>query len=238
MQIKVYGLFDPRNPDEIMYVGATRNPLFKRLKEHIAGEKPGRLKTEWVSKLKSEGITPGIIELEECEDCEASFIEAKWIGNFTPPGHNRRITNRTLPHYKRGNHFLSERLKKWRGDQIQKTAADILSIPVSTYRNWEYGANVPGFIAMREIDRVIAEPIISYPQADKNIPEENQNPSWCDELRAWRKKLKISKKSHAAKILGVTKSVYCDWEDFSKVNHPDIGRCRKLIQEMTARGYI
>lgn len=229
---KIYGLFDPRSPDEILYVGATRKPLFIRLKDHLQETKAGRLKCEWVKELKKDGLIPGIIELEECDGCEASFVEARWIGNFSATMSGNRIKNRTLPHFKRGDHFLNQRLKNWRGEQLQKTAADIMQVPLPTYRNWEYGANVPGFIAMKEIDRVISKPIIDYPQADKSIVHEPVQTQWCDELKAWRKKFGIVTKKEAASKLSVSYQVYQQWEDYTLSNPWDIERCKKTVREM------
>jgi DNA-binding transcriptional regulator YiaG len=234
MKYKVYGLADPRNPDVVVYVGVTRKPLEIRLRQHLQdSQSTTEEKKKWIASLKQEGITPVIFELEECEDSESFFIEAKWIGNFKLGRAKRRphLINRGCPYFKRGDYYLHDRLKTWRGKQLQKTAADILGVPLPTYRNWEYGENIPGVLAMKEIDRKISIPVGEYEQSDKSLVRPTAV-RWCDELRNWRKVCKIKTKKGAAEILGVSYQVYSNWEDDSSTNHHQIHRCRELISKL------
>ncbi len=38
---------------------------------------------------------------------------------------------------------FAEELKKWRGKLLQKEAAEILKVPLDSYRAWEYGNREP-----------------------------------------------------------------------------------------------
>lgn len=50
---------------------------------------------------------------------------------------------------------FSKRLRKWRGKRYQKEAAAALNVELQTYRNWEYGRNVPVHLALREVERIL-----------------------------------------------------------------------------------
>ena len=47
-------------------------------------------------------------------------------------------------------------LKQWRGNRLQKEAADLLDVNLRTYEGWENGRN-PGRYAVNEIKRRMAE---------------------------------------------------------------------------------
>jgi DNA-binding transcriptional regulator YiaG len=38
---------------------------------------------------------------------------------------------------------FSDDLRKWRGKLLQKEAADVLKVPLDTYRAWEHGQSEP-----------------------------------------------------------------------------------------------
>jgi DNA-binding transcriptional regulator YiaG len=38
---------------------------------------------------------------------------------------------------------FAEELRAWRGKRLQKQAADVLAVPLDTYRSWEHGQNEP-----------------------------------------------------------------------------------------------
>jgi hypothetical protein len=39
--------------------------------------------------------------------------------------------------------LFKDRLREWRGKRRQKEAAEILNVPLGTYRTWEYGKRTP-----------------------------------------------------------------------------------------------
>ncbi|MHB8501506.1 MAG: hypothetical protein ACYDHE_11250 [Candidatus Acidiferrales bacterium] len=76
----IYGLFDPRSPDTIMYVGKggenRANGHWKIFTQHQ--RKEGARLTHWFEKLQSENITPGWRFLQEnVKDWQ--MAERKWI---------------------------------------------------------------------------------------------------------------------------------------------------------------
>ena len=48
------------------------------------------------------------------------------------------------------------RLRKWRGQMMQKEAASILDVPIATLRKWEYGKRTPNKITLCELERRMA----------------------------------------------------------------------------------
>lgn len=83
MEIKIYGLVDPRN-NEIRYVGQTKRKLEVRLSRHML-DKPrqNNHKYNWICSLKKENLKPIIIELETCDDTNWKERERHWIGRYS-----------------------------------------------------------------------------------------------------------------------------------------------------------
>jgi hypothetical protein len=81
--IKIYGIFDSREPEHIRYIGKTKFTLIKRLGQHISSslkyKRSGR-KQDWIKQLIQEGIRPEIKLLcittnEYWEDIERILIK-------------------------------------------------------------------------------------------------------------------------------------------------------------------
>lgn len=53
--------------------------------------------------------------------------------------------------------LLKNQLREWRGSLRQKEAADILDLPLPTYRKYEYGKRTPNKLAMAELQRRMIE---------------------------------------------------------------------------------
>ena len=53
--------------------------------------------------------------------------------------------------------MFSEELKRWRGERLQKEAADLLDVSLSTYHNWEQGVNTPSRFTIRALRTAMAE---------------------------------------------------------------------------------
>lgn len=78
----IYGLIDPRDLC-LRYVGKSKNPI-KRLRSHLKEEGDTR-KCRWLGQLKSLGLMPNLVILENCEDVDWQASEAKWISFFRRP---------------------------------------------------------------------------------------------------------------------------------------------------------
>lgn len=80
--LKIYALVCPISR-KIKYVGKTKKDLDDRLKQHIGQSYNGNaLKAFWIKSLKTKGLKPIIIILEETKDLNNKDIEKKWIVVF------------------------------------------------------------------------------------------------------------------------------------------------------------
>lgn len=84
MEVKIYGIYDPNNPDIIRYVGKTKKDMRVRLREHIYLSKKEikRPINLWIKKLLDNGITPEIVELEKTNDTEWCDREIYWVSYY------------------------------------------------------------------------------------------------------------------------------------------------------------
>jgi len=94
----IYGLYDPRRPREIRYVGKTKNGLRRRLRGHVStarrGEKRGRHLTpveEWILSILHEGVRLSIVLVEECDRTNWKQRERRAITLYRNRGH--RLVN-------------------------------------------------------------------------------------------------------------------------------------------------
>lgn len=55
--------------------------------------------------------------------------------------------------------LLKDKLRIWRGKLYQKEAAEILGIPLATYRKYESGKRTPNKLALAELERRIGEQV-------------------------------------------------------------------------------
>lgn len=91
-KVFIYGLFDPRNPSELRYIGKTNRSLSTRLIEHISQSKSSRgYSTNWVKSLLSVNILPEIKLLEESNENDWEEREKFHIAFYKNNGH--RLTN-------------------------------------------------------------------------------------------------------------------------------------------------
>lgn len=87
----VYVLRDPRDK-QVRYVGVTRQPLNKRLSEHI-GDHGHSMKHRWLKELKSAGVRPIIEQVEVIESHRNEHdVERAYIALFVSVG--CRLTNK------------------------------------------------------------------------------------------------------------------------------------------------
>lgn len=84
--ITIYGLVDPRTA-KIRYIGKTNNPK-RRLFQHIKGRADQRITPvrSWVASLVCQGIEPGMITIEQCEEEIWEDRERHWIKHFKDSG--------------------------------------------------------------------------------------------------------------------------------------------------------
>ncbi len=73
----VYGLSDPRIPDEIRYVGLTGNPHRRWLTHY--GNNNGTPVSNWVKTLRKAGLRTHFTILEVCFDSTGAGAERYWI---------------------------------------------------------------------------------------------------------------------------------------------------------------
>lgn len=86
--ISVYALVDPRN-EEVRYIGLTNAPEI-RLGAHIRS-KHGIERTGWIAELKSQGLEPRMVILEETDRVNSTTIEHQWYMHYLNKG--ARLTN-------------------------------------------------------------------------------------------------------------------------------------------------
>jgi DNA-binding XRE family transcriptional regulator len=151
----IYGLIDPRNPCDIRYVGITRHTLSRRLQGHrrlAKSEKPSK-KDEWIMELKSAGVRPAILLLDFAILSQAAKKEREWIERYRIGGKllNGGFISSSVSIKEQKCVVFREKLLNWRGSKTQKEAADILGVPLPTYRNWEYGINEPTWASKKYI---------------------------------------------------------------------------------------
>lgn len=69
--MKIYALYDIRDPDVVVYVGSTKRRLSTRLKGHL--DKPSPNIAEWIIDIGRKNV--GIRQLEKCEIFERAERE-------------------------------------------------------------------------------------------------------------------------------------------------------------------
>jgi hypothetical protein len=84
----VYGLFDPREPHWLRYIGMTLD-LTTRVREHERKAATGQqLRDAWLLSLAADGVRVGARVLEHCDnDEDARRREWAWIAALRPQGH-------------------------------------------------------------------------------------------------------------------------------------------------------
>lgn len=94
--VNIYALYDPREPDEVRYIGKTVGSLRSRLRGHLKAAKldVGRNhRLRWIRKLLVEGIQPQIRLLEQVDDADWQEAEMRLIKAYRDAGHP--LTNTT-----------------------------------------------------------------------------------------------------------------------------------------------
>ena len=93
--ILIYGLVDPRKPEDIRYVGKTRQRISRRLYGHITQAKNGNRthKSAWIRRLIADNVLPVVVILEETTTENWAMAEKAWIKTLKDNGHD--LTNAT-----------------------------------------------------------------------------------------------------------------------------------------------
>lgn len=88
MEIIIYGIFDPNEPETIRYIGKTKKSIKERLYKHIYLSKKGvkRPLNLWIKKLLDSGIIPEIKEIEKTNIDEWDGKEIYWISYYRNNG--------------------------------------------------------------------------------------------------------------------------------------------------------
>lgn len=122
--ITIYTLSSSSNPDNIRYIGKTKESLKKRLAGHITLAKSNLLKryshnytSNWINKELSLNNTIIIKELDETSDLDWEYLERYWISQFKHWGFS--LTNLTKGgDGNKGQHF-SEDSNKLRSQKLK-----------------------------------------------------------------------------------------------------------------------
>jgi len=77
----IYGLFDPRTPEIIRYIGRTKNMKI-RLASHLYKKFSWDKKTKWIKSLRSIGLKPCIKLIDTVPTEEVKLIEKGYIKFF------------------------------------------------------------------------------------------------------------------------------------------------------------
>jgi hypothetical protein len=84
MEIIIYGIYDPNNPELIRYIGKTKKSIKERLSKHIYLSKKGvnRPLNLWIKKLLENNIIPEIVEIERTDVENWCDREIYWISHY------------------------------------------------------------------------------------------------------------------------------------------------------------
>lgn len=104
MQVTIYHLTNPKN-NQIFYVGATRQTLSARLRQHQLN-----WATKTTKQLSLENVIPIITALEVCGIDDASNRESFWIKKMKEDGHP--IENTSDVSYYTQSHYTRLKPKK------------------------------------------------------------------------------------------------------------------------------
>lgn len=93
-----YGLFDPRDPDHVRYIGVTSRTPAIRLQRHISDSlknyPKGTKKENWIGSLLVAGVRPEIFVLDTKDSLDEIFdVEVLLVQDYSARGHN--LTNGT-----------------------------------------------------------------------------------------------------------------------------------------------
>ena len=88
--VKIYGLICPVSK-KIRYIGKTKWSLDRRLKEHMRENKKKTHKQKWINLLKTKGLTPTIVLIENVNEDNWIEKEKFYIKLFKENGFN--LTN-------------------------------------------------------------------------------------------------------------------------------------------------
>ena len=113
---KIYKIWSPEGDD--IYIGATTQPLFKRLHHHKSAK-------DCSSKILFEKYTDVRIELVECYPCNSKEEITKKEGEFirTLDCVNRNVAGRTTKEYYKEN---KEYYEEWRKEHYDKNKEQLL----------------------------------------------------------------------------------------------------------------
>ncbi len=91
MKTFIYTLIDPRDDQNVRYVGVTRHPK-ARLRQHLNDKQPCH-RTNWIKSLRGVGVKPEMVIIEEIDESNWQERERFWIKHYRDAG--CQITNGT-----------------------------------------------------------------------------------------------------------------------------------------------
>jgi hypothetical protein len=111
MRLTVYGLADPLEPQDIRYVGLTRQALKRRLAQHCAQSADlasNPAKATWILRLKKERRRPIIVPLLKVREVHAYEAERDMKRRLIAAGH-KLFANADLPGTHKKSYYLTGR---------------------------------------------------------------------------------------------------------------------------------
>jgi group I intron endonuclease len=91
--VQIYGIYDPRNEEEIRYIGKTMMSLQKRMYAHMFHARHGTKRPLylWMKKLIAQGVSPAIRVIEETTESQWPEKEVFWISHFKSTQQDRLL---------------------------------------------------------------------------------------------------------------------------------------------------
>lgn len=133
MEIKIYTLSSTRNPNDIRYIGKSKQKLTRRLSQHLTDAKKHKINHNinnhnynWINKEISDGFDILILELDSIDISENEnwqWLEQYWISQMKIWGF--KLTNLTDG----GDGNQNQKFSK---ESIEKRASKIRGIPRDT----------------------------------------------------------------------------------------------------------
>ena len=160
MEIKIYTLSSTRNPNNIRYVGKTKQKLTRRLSQHLLDAKNHKkigkstnYNYNWINKEISEGYSIIITELDSLEFLENEnwkWLEQYWISQIKSWGF--KLTNLTIGGDGNQNQYFSK-------ESIEKRASKIRGIPRDSETKKKISEGLTGIKRSKETKQKVSQSI-------------------------------------------------------------------------------
>lgn len=162
MEIKIYTLSSTRNPNDIRYIGKSKQKLTRRLSQHLTDAKKHKINHNinnhnynWINKEISDGFDILILELDSIDISENEnwqWLEQYWISQMKVWGF--KLTNLTDG----GDGNQNQKFSK---ESIEKRASKIRGIPRDTKTKQKISKGLTGITRSNETKNKVKDSIRS-----------------------------------------------------------------------------